>query len=245
MNLQARFKEIIDLELNSKNEKKSIGVLSEKTLHRIIKDLYCPSKNNQEIKIGSYFVDALIDNTIIEVQTKQFNRLREKLEYLLSLQKYKINVIYPMFSSKIIYWINQETGEISGGNKSPKKFKVPEVFYELYKIKPYLKDINVTLLLFDIKEYRNLNDYSNDKKRGSSCFDRIPYNLSQIISLNNNADYKSLLPSDLNKPFTSKEISSKMKTQIRYVNLMLNVLTSLNVINVVGKDGKKYLYEII
>lgn len=242
MDLQARFKEIIDFELNIKNEKKSIGVISEKTLHRIIKDLYCPCKENQEIKIGNYFVDAIIDNTIIEVQTKQFNRLRTKLEYLLSLDKYKINIIYPVFSFKIIYWINPETGEISGGNKSPKQFKIPEVFYELYKIKPYLNKVNITLLLFDIKEYRNLNGYSKDKKRGSSCYDRIPFNLSQVITLNNSVDYKALLPSTLNKPFTSQELSVKMKTKIRYVNLMLNILCSLNVIKIVGKDGRKYLY---
>lgn len=244
MELLDKFNSMIinNLDTYTFNESKVIGNLSEKTLHKSLKDLY-GDKNNQEIKIGSYYVDVLNGMDIIEIQTKQFNRLRDKLDYLLSLNQYNINVIYPVFNSKVIYWVNSDTGEITGGNKSPKKFKVPEVFYELYKIKKYLNKIQITLLVLDINEYRNLNGYSKNKKRGSSCNERIPKKLVNIIELKTNEDYKKLL-NNIDSPFTSSMVASLFSSTSRYANLMLNVLTSLNVIKIVGKDGKKYLYEL-
>lgn len=227
----------------SYNQNHKIGNLSEKTLHKSLKDLY-GEKINQEIKIGTYYVDVLNDKKIIEIQTKQFNRLREKLKYLISLNEYDINIIYPVFNSKVIYWVNSETGEINGGNKSPKKFKVPEVFYELYKIKSLLNKVNITLLLLDIDEYRNLNGYNKTKKRGSSCNERIPKKLVKIIELKAKEDYKSLFPKELPKEFTSSMLASLTFSSIRYANLMLNVLVSLEVVEVVKKEGRKYIYTI-
>ena len=39
-------------------------------------------------------------------------------------------------------------------------------------------------------------------------------------------------------------IKRKTKTNIKYVNKMLNVLKYLNVVEVVGKDGRKLLYNV-
>lgn len=243
MNLIDKFNNSIqpNLDLYTYNNKTRIGNLQEKTLHKALKDLY-GEEQNQEIKIGPYYVDVLNGNDIIEIQTKQFNRLREKLTYLISLNQYNINIVFPVFNSKIIYWINEETGEISKGNKSPKKLKIPQVFYELYKIKSLLKKITVTLVILDIDEYRNLNGYSANKKRGSSCYERIPKQMISIIELKNNNDYLHLLP-NLEEPFTSQSLAKATSVSTRYSNLMLNVLVYLGCINIIGKEGKKYLYS--
>lgn len=238
-NLINRFNELI-INDNFIQEKKGIGELSEKTLHRIIKNLYESNSLNQEIKIGNYYVDVLNNNNIIEIQTKQFNKLRNKLEYFLSLNKYTINIIYPIFTSKMIYLLDDD--KIIKSYKSPKKLHIPEVFYELYKIKSFLNitSITITLLLLEIDEYRQV---SNNRK-GYICYDRIPKKLIDEIILNNNNDYLSLLPKELEEEFTSKDLSLLTKTDIKYVNKMLNVLKYLNIIEVIGKDGKKYIYKV-
>lgn len=238
-NLINRFNELI-INDNFIQEKKGIGELSEKTLHRIIKNLYESNSLNQEIKIGNYYVDVLNNNNIIEIQTKQFNKLRKKLEYFLSLNKYTINIIYPIFTSKMIYLLDDD--KVIKSYKSPKKLHIPEVFYELYKIKSFLNNtsITITLLLLEIDEYRQV---SNNRK-GYICYDRIPKKLIDEIILNNNNDYLSLLPKELEEEFTSKDLSLLTKTDIKYVNKMLNVLKYLNVVEVIGKDGKKYIYKV-
>lgn len=240
MSLIEKFNELQNSNLNNKYENNVIGVLSEKTLHKTIKNLYEPNHLYQEIKIDNYYVDICKENNIIEVQTKQFNKFRDKITYLLSLNKYKINIVYPVFTSKMIY--NISNGEISDPKRSPKKFRIPEVFHELYMIKQLLghKDLMITLLLFEINEYREITN----NRRGYVCYDRVPTKLVDEIVLKDNKDYIKLLPSDLNETFTSKEICLKTKTNVKYVNKMLNVMKYLNVVEVVGKDGRKLLYNV-
>lgn len=235
-----RFNELITLN-NYNQDKKGIGELSEKTLHHIIKNLYESNILNQEIKIDNYYVDILKDNNIIEIQTKQFNKLRNKLEYFLSLNKYTINIIYPIFTEKMIYLLDKDN-KIIKSFKSPKKLHIPEIFYELYKIKPFLNNnkLSITLLLLKIDEYRIITN----NRKGYICYERIPKKLIDEIILNNNKDYLSLLPKDLKEEFTSKDLSLLTKTDIKYVNKMLNVLKYLNALEVIGKDGKKYIYRI-
>lgn len=239
-NLKNRFEELMKNNDYVSQEKNGIGELAEKTLHHLVKNLYESNILNQEIKIENYYVDILNGDNIIEIQTKQFNKLRDKLEYLLSLNKYVVNIVYPIFTSKMIYLLDND--KIVKSYKSPKKLHIPEVFYELYKIKPFLNNnsLKITLLLLEIDEYRQIN---NSRKR-YICYNRIPKKFIDEIILSDNTDYLSLLPIDLGEKFTSKDLSLLTKTDIKYVNKMLNVLKYLNAIEVIGKDGKKYIYRI-
>lgn len=237
MDLIERFNNLSE---NPRYEDNVIGVLSEKTLHKTIKNLYEENHLYHEIKIGNYFVDICVENKIIEVQTKQFNKLRDKIIYLLSLNKYQINIVYPVFTKKMIYNINN--GVLDKPKLSPKKLRFPEVFHELYMIKNLLsnENITITLLLFEIDEYRTITN----NRKGYVCFDRVPTKLVDEIVLKEKKDYLNLLPMGLNEIFTSKEICMKTKTNVKYVNKMLNVLKYLNVVEVVGKDGRKLLYNV-
>lgn len=242
MDLINRFNELIinDQKINVlKHSDKIIGELSEKTLHNVIKNLYEDNQDFQEIKIDKYYVDILRDNNIIEIQTKQFNKLRDKISYLLSLNKYSINIVYPVFSKKTIYFIDSLDCK---PKTSPKKFKIPEVFHELYMIKTLLNNENlqITLLVLEIDEYRKT---SNNRKK-YICYDRVPRKLIKEVILKSKDDYLKLLPLNLNEKFTSKELSQMTKTNVKYVNKMLNVLKYLNVVEVVGKEGRKLLYSV-
>ena len=62
-----------------------IGTLSEKTVHAILKNYYEPDEDHQEIPIENYVADIYTDGEIIEIQTAQFNRMREKLHAFLPL----------------------------------------------------------------------------------------------------------------------------------------------------------------
>ena len=143
------------------------------------------------------------------------------------------------FSNKIY---KEENGKFIGPKTSPKKLKYPEVFYELYKIKKFLKNdkLKITLLVFDIDEYR----IKGKSRSGYICFDRMPTKLIKEIILLRKEDYLTLLPSNLNEEFTSSDVSKLSKCNLRYVNNMLNVMSYLEVVEVVGKIGKKYLYKV-
>ena len=143
-----------------------IGTLSEKTVHAILKNYYEPDEDHQEIPIENYVADIYADSEIIEIQTAQFNRMREKLNAFLPL--YPVTIVYPIPRQKRIIWIDEETGECSSGRKSPKTGTPYLVFPELYKIKMFLKNQNlrIRLVLLDLEEYKLLNGWSRDKKKG-------------------------------------------------------------------------------
>ncbi len=239
MDKQTKFNELIN-SINLKYQGNVIGVLSEKTLHKTIKNFYEANQLCQEVKIDGYYVDILNGNNIIEVQTKQFNKLVKKINYLLSLNKYKINIVYPVFTNKIFY--NCENNMISEPKKSPKKLKYPEIFYELYKIKTLLnhKDLKITLLLLEINEYRQINK----SRKGYELLDRVPTRFVDEIILDNNNDYLKLLPNNLPLNFCTHDLVCLTKCNIKYVSRMVNVMKYLKIIDVIGKEGRKYIYSI-
>lgn len=73
---------------------KGIGTLREKTIHSVLKYYYAPNPIYHEIKIGAYVADICIDGEIFEVQTRNFNTMRNKLDFF--LEQHEVTIIYPV-----------------------------------------------------------------------------------------------------------------------------------------------------
>lgn len=220
-----------------------IGTLSEKTVHAVLKRYLVPDEACHEIKCGRYVADILCEGEIMEIQTAGFNRLRSKLEEF--LKEKDVTVVYPIPHRKWLIWIDEETGEFSEKRRSPKVGSYYEAFYELYKIKMFLKHPNLhfRLILLDVEEYRLLNGYSQDKKRGSKRYDRIPVELVEDKFLNCAEDFMELVPKELCQPFTVKMFQKATKLSPKKAGVAINVLAHLEVIKQVGKEKNAYLYE--
>ncbi|WP_455714143.1 hypothetical protein [Anaerosporobacter sp.] len=238
-----RFDTVCDMVVNSVATREGIGTLSEKTLHSVLKNYYEPDNSKQEIKIGAKVADIFNEAGIIEIQTKQFNKLRGKLSVF--LPKHPVTIVYPIACCKWICWIDETTGEVSPRRKSPKKGKPHQIFVELYKIKEYLDNPNLRLriVMVEVEEYRFLNGWSRDRKKGSSCSDRIPIGLEEEITINAVSDYRKMIPKELPEQFTTKDYSKIAKVSITLAQVSLNVMCSVGVINFVGKQGRLKLYE--
>lgn len=222
-----------------------IGTLSEKTVHAILKNYYEPDEDRQEIPIEHYVADIFADGEIIEIQTRQFNKMREKLKCFLPL--YPVTIVYPIPKEKWIIWIDEESGELSQKRKSPVKGNPYFVFPELYKIKPFLKDPNLRLklVLMHVEEYKLLNGWSRDKKKGSTRYDRIPTELVEEIEINCLEDYMQFIPYELEDEFTSKEFAGAAHISVSLAQTVLNILYHVGIVTRVGKKGSQYLYTTL
>lgn len=222
-----------------------IGTLSEKTVHAILKNYYEPDEDHQEIPIENYVADIYRDGEIIEIQTRQFNRMRDKLNTFLSL--YPVTIIYPIPRQKWLIWIDEESGELSQKRKSPSRGTPYIAFEELYKIKMYLKDPNlrIKLVMMDIEEYKMLNGWSKDKKKGSTRYDRIPLEIVEEIDIKCREDYMQLVPYELPAEFTSKEFASSAHINISLAQTALNILYHVGILTRIGKGGNQYLYTVL
>ena len=241
---EARFEQAKQKIIGMNRERQGIGTLGEKTIHAVLKNYYAPDCEMQEIPIENFVADIFTGTEIIEIQTRSFNVMRRKLDTF--LKQYPVTIVHPIPRIKWVSWIDEETGEASPKRKSPKKGNPYQAFVELYKIRPFLKNENLhfKFALIDMEEYRLLNGWSRDKKRGSERFDRIPLEFVEEVCIDRREDYMQFVQFDLPEPFTSREFAKCAKIPMRLANVVLLILTDLSVVTRVGKQGNCYLYEL-
>jgi len=237
------FLQVCDEVIGQQQGLNGIGTLGEKTVHSVLKSYLSPDAMNHEVKIGSYVADIYTGEEIIEIQTRHFDKLRKKLLVFLSFSP--VTIVYPIPHVKWIRWINPQTGEIHPPRKSPKTGTPYAIFPELYKIKDYLLHPNFSLhiILMDLEEYRFLDGWSQDKKKGSSRCDRIPVDLVQELRICEKKDYELLIPEKLSASFTSKDFKKAAGISLSAAQTALNILYHVGAIKRIGKSGKSYLYE--
>lgn len=224
--------------------KSGIGTLGEKTLHAVLKKYFELPGSNSEVRFAGYVADILSGSGIIEIQTRAFERLRGKLGRF--LEGVPVTVVYPVAGVKWLCWIDKETGEVTAKRKSPKAGKPYEIFPELYKIKNFLTDfkLHICIVVLEIKEYRNLDGWSKDRKKGSSRYERIPVDIIEEVRIDSTADYKKLIPAGMPALFTVKDFRKAAGLSLRDSRAALNVLCAVGAVNGVGKQKNALLYSL-
>lgn len=233
-------------EYNELGKSGGIGTLGERCLHSIIKNYYESDTTKHETKVCGYIADILNDDGIIEIQTNNFSSLKRKLEKY--LDEYKVKIVYPVSHIKHIVWIDPDTGEAVKRNKSPKTGTGAELLYEASRISDFLghPNLNFDILLIDMDEYRLLNGWSCDRKKGSVRCDRKPLLLYDVIEINNKNDLNKILPFELtSEEFTFASFSKALKLKGRTAAYSLNTLFKYGYIKKVGKRGNAYIYKKI
>lgn len=239
------FDEITDLLLSREKEENGFGTLQEKTIHEAVKDFYCYDHEFQEQKRGRYIADIAVGDEIWEIQTRAFDRLRGKLNAF--LPDHHVTVIHPVPVEKKVYWLEEETGTITGGRRSPKKGTPYDIFRELYKIRPFLANPNLSVHIFlmDMEEYKLLNGWSKDRKRGAARYDRLPGKLRDIVRLEKREDYRIFLPETLPEFFTSKDLTKAAHIPVQSARICLLILRDLKLVELCGKQGRGNLYTAV
>lgn len=238
-----RFLEAYQKTAYANRERNGIGTLSEKTLHALLKNYFEPDEEKQEVKVGSYYADIFTGSEIIEIQTRQFNRLRDKLEIFLA--EYPVTVVYPVLGKKWLYWVDRESGVVSSGRVSNRRGSVYEVCIELYRIKQYLKNpkLRVQVLVLEAEEYRYLDGWGKDRKKGATKCDKIPTRIMGELCLNSLADYRLLLPEGLPEEFGTQEFSKTAHISRSLAQMVLNILYDTGTVERVGKQGNAWIYR--
>lgn len=225
--------------------KKGIGTLGEKTLHAVLKNYYEPFEQNHEIKVGRFVADIVGEQGVIEIQTRSFGNLLEKLDNFLEFCE--ITVVYPLPALKYVSWLDMETGELSPKHKSPKKCRIYDAFKEIIRIKYALDNprFHLVLCFLEVDEIRFLNGWSENKKRGSSRCDRIPKDIIEEVRFDSVEDYRRFIPDGLPEEFTSAHYAKACKINKQLASNGLNILNYLGLVERVGKKGNSFIYKVV
>ena len=88
---------------------KTIGILNESTLHKQLKTMFSTDGAKTEKYIDKYICDIVCaDGKIIEIQTSNLSKLRNKLVVL--LDNHKIEIIFPILLMIIILIVRKAFG---------------------------------------------------------------------------------------------------------------------------------------
>lgn len=232
------------LKVTSDRERPTIGTLSEKTVHAVIKHYTEPDEDRHEIPIGTHIADIYSDEMIYEIQTKNFKRLYEKLDEFLPC--YNVTIVHPIIRKKKIYWIDPDTGEMTIPKKSSSHSGCFETAVEeLYGIRDYISDphLRVRLILIDADEFRLKDGYGKDNKKYGKWLDKVPTDIIDEKEFERPEDYLQFLPESIPEEFTVSE-AVKCGMNAKYASLVIAFLFRINVIDRIGKKGRAYLYRL-
>lgn len=225
----------------------SVGTQNEKLLHAVLKNYYAPYADDQEIKIGGYFADAVGEDGIFEIQTRCLYKLKDKLREFLKYSP--VTVVYPAPSALGTVYINEDSGEIVKETQMRNMNSLLKVFEELYSIREFLNDENLRIIIARLKIQKRvyfrgeeLPDIKSRYERKKLKVEKKPMEFCGEIFLESKADYSEFFPSSpLPEHFSKKEFAKAVGESA--ASLRLEVLRTVGVIEQTGKKGNANIYK--
>jgi hypothetical protein len=129
--------------------------------------------------------------------------------------------------------------------KSAVRGRAEDTLKELFWIREFLPSprLHVRLLFLEEEEYRYLDGWSKDKKRGSNRCERVPIALLGTVDLHDKEDYLGFLMPELPREFVASEFGALFGFRGKTVYSALKVFLALGIVENIGKRGRSTLYR--
>jgi len=217
-----------------------INTMGEKRLHQVLKRYYEPDETRHEQKVGRHIADILRGGEIVEIQTSGLYPLKAKIAAYMADTDYRVTVVHPILARKWVTWIDPETGDMSKRNRSPQKGSLLGELGELIYFTEYLSTGRLRFVFphLEVSDFRLLDGWSRDRKRGSTRYERVPMALLGEDVLSTPADFSALIPPDLPDPFTARLFARAARIASRPSYAAIKVLCSVGVLAPGEKVGR-------
>lgn len=217
--------------------------MTEQTLHEQLKEYYAMETGEVETPLGDYRVDVVRGDLLIEIQTRSFSSIRDKLGKL--IKDHHVRLVHPVPYQKWVVRLDRKENQV-GRRKSPKRGRVEEVFRELVYMPKLLGDPNFELevALVNMEEFLIDDGKGSWRRRRWSIHDRKMINLHERKLYQAPQDFLPLLPKSLPVEFTTRMLAKESKLRINLAQKMVYCLRNMGVIEQTGKKGRAFLYSI-
>ncbi|MGY5854892.1 MAG: hypothetical protein RTU92_15090 [Candidatus Thorarchaeota archaeon] len=218
-----------------------IGTLQERSLHAKIKELYNTPDSEVEVKVDGYVIDVVQGDLLIEIQTRKFSAIKDKLFKL--MKNHSVRLVHPIAHEK---WVVRQSvnGEVIGRRKSPKKMGFPHIFEELVSIPTFIKHSNFELevLLIQEEEVRVNDGKGSWRRKGWSSLDRRLVDVVDRKLYSEPKDFLRMIPGSIEEPFTTKTLAETLKIPRRLAQKMTYCMRKMEILKIAGKEGNAHLY---
>jgi hypothetical protein len=220
-----------------------IGTLRENSLHAGLKELYAQPGDHLEAKVDGYVIDILREDTLIEIQTGSFSKLKKKLAKL--CETHKVLLVHPIAEEKWIVRIDKN-GEPAGRRKSPKSGRAEEIFRELVYLPHLMANENFALEILLIQQEEVLMDDGKGswRRKGWSVANQRLLEVRDQMRFDTREDFLRLLPDGLADSFTNRELATAAKLPLRLAQKMSYTLEKMGVVARSGQRGSAHLFNI-
>ena len=237
---------------------RTIGILSERSLHAALKRQFAQPSDGVEVKIDGYWIDIVrpwpvdaakavtLSPLLIEIQTSGFSAIQAKLRDLLA--RYRVHLIHPIATER---WIvkQDDNGRELGRRRSPSKGHAVHIFEALVSCPDLLTHPNLTIetLLIREEEIRQPNDLPQKGRwrREWKSVDRRLLEICERQLYEVPSDLLGLLPTPLPAPFTSAELARAMRIPLALAQRVTYCLRHLKLIVEAGRRGRAKVYAFM
>jgi len=225
-------------------EERGIGLENERSLHAAIKEWYSLPGDRFEVRVGGYIIDIVRDDLLIEIQTRNFAAIREKLRTL--VESHRVQLVHPIAQEKWIVRIAPSDNRVIGRRKSPKRGKLTGLFDELVRIPDLINNpsFSLVILMVRVDEIRCPDGKGSWRRKGVSIVDTQLGDVVEKVVFMGRHDFLRLIPEGLGKPFSNRGLAEKLGIRLRQARRMTYCLRKMGLIENVGKRGNELLFEI-
>ena len=216
--------------------------MSKQPLHTALKEWVAEPCDQLEVPLGSYRIDIVRGDLLIEIQTRNFSALKHKLWHL--IPDHRLRLVYPIAQEK---WIIKKAGrgeKLSKRRKSPKRGRIEDLFHELVSFPELVLQPNFSLevLLIQEEEKRRHDARRAWRRRGWVTEERRLLHVVGRHLFAGPDDYAALLPDDLEEPFTTAGLAQALGRPRSLAQKMAYCLRRMDIIADVGRRDRSVLY---
>lgn len=218
----------------------------ESSLHRQLKAVYAGPSDRQEVRLGRWRIDAVVDERLIEVQHASLAAIRDKIRSL--LDEHSVLVVKPIVARRQIVKLAGPEGPVRERRQSPKRGTLLELFHELVhftRVFPHPR-LSLEVLLVETEEHR-YPGHGRRRRWRKSDFEVADERLLAIRSrlrLETAQDLLQLLPSRPPPTFDSAQLAVAIDRPRWVAQQVAYCLRHMGAAREVGKRGNTRLYQL-
>lgn len=218
----------------------------ETTLHRQLKEHYLAPGGETEVRLGSFRIDVVNGEQLIEIQHGGLAAIRDKCAKLAA--EHDLLVVKPIVARKHLVKYKRRGGKLASRRLSPKRGVLFDVFDELVHFTRALKLPRLALEV-PLVEIEELRYPGHGRRRWRRQGDHVieDQQLVRVIEthrFDSPRDLLRLLPEVLPKRFHTGHVADGLNVPRWSAQRMAYVLRETGAIVDAGKQGNARLYSI-
>lgn len=225
------------------SERKGINVHNERSLHAALKQWYAQPEDRFEVPLGGYVIDLVRGKQLVEIQTRNFTAIRQKLQML--VEAHRVHLLHPITFEKWIVQVDVSGSSVTSRRKSPFRGQLTDIFEELVRIPELLKHDNFTIEFPVIREEEvRCRDGKGSKHRKKvSIKDRRLLEVICSHRFEKATDFLQFIPRDLKQPFSNKCLATALRLPLHRCRQITYCLRKMGALAVVGKQRNELLFS--